>query len=171
MPEGGSTNDAIRWDGSRWVPTSVLQIRTDGVDIGTDDAHAHNIQGQSLFFGAEHDVVLDVVGHASVDYLASWQIDVAGGQYPSFYGYGVGGDQYQGIPYWGSYPDDATGPQHGSGTTIDRRGIRTDERILAERGLSVYDVVRDDYLDITWTMAADGSIVTHAARSEFEPNA
>ena len=170
MP-GGSENETLRHDGSAWVPTTVLQTREDGVDIGTDDEHEHNFQGQSMFFGGEHATVLDVIGVAQFDSMHAWEIVVAGGQYPGFYGYGDGGDQYPGFPYWGSYPSDASGPQHGTGTTIDRRGIRTDERILAERGITVYDVVRDNYLNVTFESEDDGSITLVTSIATVEPNA
>lgn len=146
----GTDNDVLRYADGRWTTaTGVLAVREDGVDIGGDDDHYHNIQGLTTVFGDDVAEVFTVLGTAGIDRLEILDyMIVAGGQYPSYYGYGIGGNQYPGFPYWGSYPDGAAGPQHGNGTTIDRRGIRTDAEIVAERGITVYDVERNEYLTV-----------------------
>jgi len=166
------TADAVlRGTGSIWEEAAALQVREDGVDIGSDDDDYHNVQGPLTIFGDYDDVLLNVVGHASIDRLAILDyITVAGGQYPAYYGYGIGGDQYPGFPYWGSYPAGAEGPQHGTGTTIDRRGFRTDERAVLERAFTYYDPVRGTW--ITVSPAWDGLNLTFdVAEDTHEPNA
>ena len=143
------------------------------MSLGASDDATHVIQGITSMIGDADDVLLTVFGHAYVEWLhVVKEFTVWGGQYPSYYGYGMYGDQYHGIPYWGSYEAGDIGPWHGTGTTIDLRGARFDETILIEQGFTIVDHVTGLYRRISVDVDAFGNVLfTSSDPIEFEPNA
>jgi len=183
LPDGCADGALLSWKDAdqAWVCNPDVRafegsgnFEADGdVSLGATDDNTHVIQGITSVIGDPDDVLLTVFGHAYVEWLhVVKELTIWGGQYPSYYGYGMYGDQYHGIPYWGSYDAGDIGPWHGTGTTIDLRGARFDETILIEQGFTIVDHVSGLYYNVQPGVDALGNVTfTASDPMPFEPNA
>lgn len=182
LPTCGVDNATLRWDQAlqEFQCNPLVRTTEDGdleVDrnayLGSTDDSEHVLRGITSVIGDPDDILLTVFGHAMIENLSVIHLlRIWGGQYPSYYGYGMYGDQYHGLPYWGSYADDAAGPAHGTGSTIDMRGARFDSAVLMEQGFYIwrqdtnqYYWLRptvDDFGDLDWDITGP---------LDYEPNA